>query len=160
MAALIFTAPRAEWRIAGVDRLVLMTSSVTQPTSTGDDQQVGMGTFFVLYTAAGGLQRKLRLGRYHPEHFTLREARAAATEALAAINRGADPVGDAKEKAHALTFKAMAEQFLNEAPHLAATTARMARQVRAALQAWSDHVWSITGQGSAVTNVVELKKSA
>ena len=39
-------------------------------------------------------------------------------------------------------------------------SARIERQVRASLQAWADHVWSITGQSGAVTNVVELKKSA
>jgi hypothetical protein len=51
---------------------------MTQPTGTG--------TFFVFYTGAGGQRRKLRLGEHHPEHFTLREARAKALEALAAIS--------------------------------------------------------------------------
>lgn len=34
--------------------------------------------------------------------------------------------------------------------------ARMERQVRAALQAWADHIWEITGQNSASDNVVQL----
>jgi uncharacterized protein YcbX len=34
--------------------------------------------------------------------------------------------------------------------------ARMEKQVRAALQAWADHVWAITGQGATVGNVVQL----
>jgi integrase len=108
--------PRGEWRVAGVDRLVLMT----QPTGTG--------TFFVFYTGAGGRRRKLRLGEYHPERFTLREARGRALDALATINRGADPVAEADARANALTFKALAEKFLAEAPHLAATTRRNYRQ--------------------------------
>ena len=62
------------------------------------------------------------MGEYHPENYTLREARAAAIEAMAAINRGGDPVAEAEAKAQAQTFKALAEQFLNDAPHLAATT--------------------------------------
>ncbi len=36
-------------------------------------------------------------------------------------------------------------------------TARMAKQVRAALQMWADHVWEITGQGAAENNVVKLR---
>jgi integrase len=108
--------PRGEWRIDGVKGLVLMT----QPT--------GVGTFFVFYTGASGARRKLRLGEYHPEHYTLREAKAAAIEAMAAINRGADPVADAEAKAQAQTFKALAEQFLKDAPHLAATTRKNYRQ--------------------------------
>ena len=87
---------------------------MTQPT--------GVGTFFLFYTGAGagagGARRKLRLGEYHPENYTLREARAAAIEAMAAINRGSDPVAEVEAKEQAQTFKALAEQFFNDAPHL------------------------------------------
>jgi integrase len=38
-------------------------------------------------------------------------------------------------------------------------SARMEKQVRAALQAWADHVWSITGQSEATSNVVEMKRA-
>ena len=78
--------------------------------------------------ALAAQRRKLRLGEYHPEHFTLREARGRAIEELAAINHGADPVADAEVRANALTFKALAEKFLAEAPHLAATTRGNYRQ--------------------------------
>jgi integrase len=107
--------PRGEWRVAGVDRLVLMT----QPTGTG--------TFFVFYTGVGGKRQKLRLGEYHPERFTLREARARALDAMAAINRGVDPVAEADARANAMTFQALAQKFLNENPDLAATTRHVYR---------------------------------
>jgi hypothetical protein len=35
--------------------------------------------------------------------------------------------------------------------------AKMERQVRAALGAWVDHVWKITGQGAAASNVRQLR---
>jgi integrase len=35
-------------------------------------------------------------------------------------------------------------------------TARMERQVRAALQAWADHVWALTGQNASASNVVRI----
>ena len=35
-------------------------------------------------------------------------------------------------------------------------TARMEKQVRAALQAWVDHVWAITGQSATASNVVRI----
>jgi integrase len=35
-------------------------------------------------------------------------------------------------------------------------TARMEKQVRVALQAWADHVWTVTGQGAVADNVVSL----
>jgi integrase len=38
-------------------------------------------------------------------------------------------------------------------------SARMETQVRAALQRWADHVWSITGQSEAASNVVEMKRA-
>jgi Arm DNA-binding domain len=79
--------PQREYRIEGVNRLVL----VTQPT--------GAGSFFVFYTSADGQRRKLKLGQYNPDHYTLHEARVAATDALAIINRGADPVAEAEAKA-------------------------------------------------------------
>ena len=106
---------RGEWRIAGVDRLVLMT----HPT--------GAGTFFVFYTATSGQRRKLKLGEYHPDAFTLREARTRALDALAAINRGLDPVAEAEARANEMTFKELAEKFLTENPDIATTTRRVYR---------------------------------
>src|SRR5262245_33395340 len=105
-----------EYRIEGLSRLAL----VVQPTGTA--------TFFVFYTAPDGKRQKLKLGQYHPDNYTLREARGAATDALALINRGADPVAEAEAKAKSLTFKQLAEQFLTEASHLATTTRRNYRQ--------------------------------
>src|SRR5262245_27583718 len=107
--------PRREWRVAGVNRLVLMT------------QPAGTGTFFVFYTGVGGQRRKLRLGEYHPERFTLRDARARAIDAMAAINRGVDPVAEADAKANAMTFQTLAQKFLDENPDLAATTRHVYR---------------------------------
>jgi integrase len=37
--------------------------------------------------------------------------------------------------------------------------ARMERQVRAALQAWADHVWRITRQAGRQSNVVAMKRA-
>jgi integrase len=108
--------PQREYRIEGMNRLVL----VTQPTGTG--------RFFVFYTSPDGQRRKLKLGHYHPDNYTLHEARVAATDALANINRGADPVAEAEAKAKSLTFKELAERFLTEARHLATTTRRNYRQ--------------------------------
>ena len=108
--------PRGEWRVAGVDQLVLMT----HPT--------GSGTFFVFYTGEQGQRRKLRLGQYHPDHFTLREARARALEVLAAVDRGGDPVAEAEVKAKAVTFRELAEQFLADPHALSHTTRRSYRQ--------------------------------
>src|SRR5215468_9861781 len=79
--------PQREYRIEGVHRLVL----VTQPSGTG--------RFFVFYTSPDGHRRKLKLGHYHPDNYGLHEARVAATDALANINRGADPVAEAEAKA-------------------------------------------------------------
>ena len=39
------------------------------------------------------------------------------------------------------------------------STARMEKQVRAALQAWADHVWAITGQSEAASNVVLMRRA-
>ena len=36
-------------------------------------------------------------------------------------------------------------------------SARMEKQVRQALQMWSDHVWETTGQGVGASNVVALR---
>jgi integrase len=35
-------------------------------------------------------------------------------------------------------------------------TARMERQVRAALQSWADHVWEVTGQSASTSNVISI----
>lgn len=108
--------PRGEWRIAGVDRLVLRT----HPS--------GGGTFFVYYTAPGGERRKLRLGEYQPDYYTLREARARTNEVLASINRGSDPVAEAHAKTKAITFRDLAEQFLADPHALSEATRRSYRQ--------------------------------
>src|SRR5262249_43039162 len=78
--------PQREYRIEGMNRLVL----VTQPSGTG--------RFFVFYTSPDGQRRKLKLGQYHPDNYGLHEARVAGTDALANINRGADPVAEAEAK--------------------------------------------------------------
>ena len=39
-------------------------------------------------------------------------------------------------------------------------TPRMERQVRAALQAWADHVWEVTGQRGPLSNVVRIGATA
>jgi integrase len=39
-------------------------------------------------------------------------------------------------------------------------SARMEKQVRAALEAWAGHVWQITGQAEPASNVVEMKQRA
>ena len=36
---------------------------------------------------------------------------------------------------------------------------RMGKQVRSALQMWSDHVWEITGKGIGESNVVPMKRA-
>src|SRR5262245_27055484 len=108
--------PQREYRIEGVNRLVL----VTQP--------LGTARFFAFYTSPSDQRRKLKLGHYHPDNYRQHESRVAATDALASINRGADPVAEAEAKAKSLTFKELAYRFLIEAKHLATTTRRNYRQ--------------------------------
>jgi integrase len=99
-----------EWRFEGIQRLVL----VTRPT--------GLATFYVFYVNRHKDRRKLRLGDYDPDHFPLTKARSAALERIAAIDQGADPVGDIEAKGKEITFKALAEKCLAEHPDLADTT--------------------------------------
>jgi integrase len=124
--------PQKEWRVIGVDGLVL----VTQPT--------GAGVFYLFYrNKAAGKGRKYRIGEFvseseaerhknagpdAPKPLTLAEARVRAERLRHAIRDGADPVVEAEAKANAMTFRALAEQFLSAAPHLAATTRRNYRQ--------------------------------
>jgi len=125
--------PQQEWRVKGVEGLVL----VTQPT--------GKGTFYFFYRNELGQPRKLRLGAYvpesewarhkdtKPEHrpLTLAEARKRAEQQRHAVEDGADPYAARKaeitEARSALTFKELAERFLAESKTLAATTRRAYR---------------------------------
>lgn len=99
-----------EWRIATVKRLVM----IVYPT--------GSAAFFVFYSNRHGKRRKLRLGEYNPDRFTLSEARTLALEHLAAVERGEDPAGELELRAKAITFQALAERCLKENRDLAETT--------------------------------------
>ena len=104
--------PQQEWRVDTVRGLVL----VTQPTCAG--------YFFLFYSAKHGERRKLKLGQYGDGNnatLTLQDARAKAGKALAMVERGEDPAGDAAALRVAITFEELATQFLSEAP-IAATT--------------------------------------
>ena len=151
--------PQREWRVAGVDGLVL----VTQPSGTG--------IFYLFYRSkAAGKSRKLRIGEFVPEGeakrtagpdapkpLTLAEARVRAERLRHAVRDGADPVADAKIKAQATTFKALAEQFLTEAPHLAATTRRNYRQY---LEAHAyPAIGSLPAEGVTADHVVAICKA-
>jgi integrase len=116
MAAGARAGKQTEWRIDGVRGLVL----VVQPS--------GVGTYYFRYDVRVGGKRKfrtLKLGRR--DAMTLHDARRKAETHRHAVEDGADPVADAVAKATAMTFRALAEQFLAEAP-LAATTRRNYRQ--------------------------------
>jgi integrase len=124
--------PQQEWRVQGVDGLVLLT----QPT--------GSGAFYYFYRNELGQPRKLRLGAYvpesewarhkdaKPEHrpLTLAEARKRAEQQRHAVEDGSDPYAELKaemtEAKTTLTFKELAERFLVEAK-LKATTRRAYR---------------------------------
>jgi integrase len=125
---------RMEWRISGVDGLVL----VTQPTGTA--------TWYFFYRdKATGKAQKHRIGEYVPESewkrhkgaagndpsappiLTLAEARRVAEEQRHAVQDGTDPVALKRARANAMSFKQLAEKFLEEAPHLAAKTRRAYR---------------------------------
>lgn len=99
-----------EWRVKGVRGLVL----VARPT--------GHGTFYVFYVNRHKDRRKLRLGDFDPDNFPLTKARTLALEHMAAIDQGADPVGEREEKAAEIKFKDLAEKCLAEHPDLAEST--------------------------------------
>jgi len=126
--------PRREWRISGVDGLVL----VTQPTGTA--------TWYYFYRdKATGKTEKHRIGEYVPETewkrhreaakrdphappiLTLAEARRVAEEQRHAVQDGSSPVALKRARANAMTFRQLAERFLEEAPHLAIKTRRAYR---------------------------------
>lgn len=125
--------PQGEWRVRGVEGLVL----VTQPT--------GAGAFYVFYTNELGKKRKLRLGAYVPESeakrhedtkaehrpLTLTEARKLAEQQRHAVEAGADPYADhkaeIKEAKEALTFRQLADRFLDESQTLSASTKKVYR---------------------------------
>lgn len=102
--------PRKEWRVEGESGLVL----VTQPSGTG--------TFYLFYTTSHRQARKLRLGVFEPDVFGLKEARARVTAYRAAIDQGADPVGDVLGSREGLTFEELANRFLDESPTLSPST--------------------------------------
>jgi hypothetical protein len=102
--------PRKEWRVEGVNGLVL----VTQPT--------GKATWYLFYSNGQRQVRKLRLGEYVPDKFGLKEAREKATAQRAKIDQGADPVGEAHALQEALTFEELADRFLENSPTLSSST--------------------------------------
>jgi integrase len=110
-AAKAIDGSRTEWRVEGVRGLVLFC----QPS--------GAATWFFFYTAKLGTDRKLRKvqigGR---DAVTLQEARAKAIELLRAVEAGGDPVEEARAKALEVSFKTLAERFVEESPSLGSTT--------------------------------------
>lgn len=104
-------ADECEWRIEGERGLVLRC------------QASGTATWWFIYSMTIGGIRKLRriqIGRR--DAVTLAQARKAALDYRTIVEAGGDPVADAKSRRSALSFKAMAERFIEESPRLSAKT--------------------------------------
>jgi integrase len=123
-------SPQKEWRVDGVDGLVL----ITQPS--------GAGVFYFFYRNNLGRNRKLRIGEFVPESeaarhkegtrdearpITLAEARLRAEKLRHRVRDGADPVAEAEVRASAVAFRTLAERFLLENQDIAATTRQVYR---------------------------------
>jgi integrase len=106
-------AKQVEWKIEGVRGLSL----VVKPTGTA--------TFFVRYQVGKNdskigtkrVERRMAIGQYDPKVFSLHAARKKATELMAGVAGGGDPVAEekakaeeAKAKAEALTLRQLFEE--------------------------------------------------
>ena len=71
--------------------------------------QDGKKSFGVMYRKAGRL-RRMKLGTY--PLFALGEARKEAVKILRNAELGLDPAGEKQEERHAVTFKELAQEYL------------------------------------------------
>ena len=107
---------QAEWRDTATKGLVF----VTQPS--------GNHAWYLFYVPKTGERlRKLKLGEYSRE-FGLKAARETAVAKRADVDRGADPVIEAKQakaRSLGLKFQGLAERFLKENDRLSASTRKV-----------------------------------
>jgi integrase len=120
-------AKPAEYRIDGVPGLVLLC----QPT--------GAAKWYFYYSVRVGAKnqrRKLALG--DRDSLSLADACRRVLELRNAVDAGADPVADAQDQAKGITFKEMAEEFI-ETDRLADSTKAVYRN------SYETHVYPVIG---------------
>ncbi len=71
----------------------------------------GRKTFFMRYTIPGGAERRFKVGNF--EEMSLEAAYTRAKSLIGEIVQGADPQGEREKRRQGLTFRQLAESFLN-----------------------------------------------